>query len=77
MSQISNHTYDEIAIGQTASYSRLIGEKEIILFAAATGDINPVHLDAEFAADSIFRERIAHGMLTGGVISATLALVLT
>jgi len=76
MSQISNYTFDEISIGQTASYSRVIGEKEIILFAAATGDINPVHLDAEFAAESIFKERIAHGMLTGGVISAALALVL-
>ena len=76
MSQISNYTFDEITIGQKASYSRVIGEKEIILFAAATGDINPVHLDAEFAAESIFKERIAHGMLTGGVISAALALVL-
>ena len=76
MSQISNYTFDELTIGQTASYSRAIGEKEIILFAAATGDINPVHLDAEFAAGTIFKERIAHGMLTGGVISAALALVL-
>ena len=76
MSQISNYTFDEISIGQTASYSRVIGEKEIILFAAASGDVNPVHLDAEFAASSIFKERIAHGMLTGGVISAALALVL-
>jgi len=76
MKQISNYTYDEISIGQTASYSRTIGEKEIILFAAATGDVNPVHLDAEFAAGTLFKERIAHGMLTGGIISAALALVL-
>jgi acyl dehydratase len=76
MSQISNYTFDEISIGQTASYSRVITEREIILFAAASGDVNPVHLDAEFAAQSMFKQRIAHGMLTGGVISAALALVL-
>ena len=76
MGQISNYTFDEIGIGQTASYSRLITEKEVLLFAAATGDVNPAHLDAEFAAGSVFKERIAHGMLTGGVISAALALVL-
>lgn len=76
MSQISNHTFDEISIGQTASYSRVIGEKEIVLFAAASGDVNPVHLDEAFAAGTMFKQRIAHGMLTGGVISAALALVL-
>ena len=54
MSQISNYIFDEIFIGQTATYSRLISEKEVLLFAAASGDVNPVHLDAEFAAGTIF-----------------------
>jgi len=76
MSQISNQTFDEISIGQTATFCKLIGEQEILLFAAASGDLNPVHLDAEFAAGTIFGERIAHGMLTGAVISAALALEL-
>jgi 3-hydroxybutyryl-CoA dehydratase len=76
MSQISNHTFDEISIGQTASYSKLIGEQEILLFAAASGDVNPVHLDAEYAAGTMFKERIAHGMLSGAIISAALALEL-
>ena len=76
MSQISNYIFDEIFIGQTANYSRLIGEKEVLLFAAATGDVNPVHLDAEFAAGTIFKERIAHGMMSGAIISAAIALEL-
>lgn len=76
MSQISNYIFDEIFIGQTATYSRLIGEKEVLLFAAATGDVNPVHLDAEFAAGTIFKERIAHGMMSGAIISAAIALEL-
>ena len=76
MSQISNYTFDEISIGQTATYSRLIGEEEILLFAAASGDVNPVHLDAEFAAGTMFKERIAHGMMSGAIISAALALEL-
>ena len=76
MSQLSNYTYDEISIGQTASYSKSISEKDIQLFAAVSGDVNPVHLDAEFAAGTRFKERIAHGMLTGAIVSAALALEL-
>jgi 3-hydroxybutyryl-CoA dehydratase len=76
VNQLTNYTYDEITIGQTASYSKQIEEKDIQLFAAVSGDVNPVHLDAEFAATTQFKERIAHGMLTGAVISAALALEL-
>jgi acyl dehydratase len=76
VSQLSNYTYDEISIGQTATYTKVIEEKDIQLFAAVSGDVNPVHLDAEFAATTPFKERIAHGMLTGAIISAALALEL-
>lgn len=76
MSQLSNYTYDEITIGQKASYTKEIQEKDIQLFAAVSGDVNPVHLDAEFAAGTPFKERIAHGMLTGSIMSAALALEL-
>ena len=76
MNRIRNHTFEEIFIGQTASFSRQIGEKEVLLFAAASGDVNPVHLDAEYAAGTLFKTRIAHGMLSASVISAALALEL-
>ncbi|MEM8660896.1 MAG: MaoC family dehydratase [Pseudomonadota bacterium] len=76
MPTISNYTYPEIALGQTASYSKVIEEKDIQLFAAVSGDVNPVHLDAEFAAKTRFGERIAHGMLSGAIISAAIAMEL-
>jgi 3-hydroxybutyryl-CoA dehydratase len=76
MPMLSNYTYDEITIGQTATYSKLIEERDITLFAAVSGDLNPVHLDAEFAAQSPFKERIAHGMLSGAIISAAIAMKL-
>jgi len=76
MSKLSNFTYDEIQIGQTASYAKKIEERDILLFAVASGDANPVHLDADFAATTAFGERIAHGMLTGALISAAIAMEL-
>lgn len=76
MSQLSNFTYDELTLGQKASFSKLVTEQDVVLFAAVSGDVNPVHLDEDFAAGTIFGGRIAHGMLTGAVISAALAMEL-
>lgn len=76
MPVISNYTYDELTIGQTASYSKRIEERDVQLFAAVSGDVNPVHLDPEYAASTQFKTRIAHGMLSGAVISAAIAMEL-
>jgi 3-hydroxybutyryl-CoA dehydratase len=76
MPTLSNYTYSEITIGQTARYSKRVEERDIQLFAAVSGDVNPVHLDADFAAQTQFKERIAHGMLSGAFISAALAMEL-
>ncbi len=76
MPQLSNHTYDEIQIGQSAQYSKTVDERDLWLFAAVSGDLNPMHLDADFAATTPFKERIAHGMLTGAMISAAIAMKL-
>lgn len=76
MTTLSNFTFDEITIGQQASYSKTVTEVDIQLFAAVSGDTNPLHLDPEFAASSQFGERIAHGMLTASFISAALAMKL-
>jgi len=74
MSQITNYTYDELELGQKASFSKHVTEQDVLLFSALSGDVNPVHLDEEFAAQTIFGGRIAHGMLTGAVISAAIAM---
>lgn len=73
---LENITYDELNEGDTATFTRTLTEDELVLFAAVSGDVNPVHLDAEFAAGSMFKERIAHGMWSGSLISAALATVM-
>ena len=61
-----------INIGDTFSTQRLITDELIRSFAGVSGDFNPIHLDAEFAATTRFGKRIAHGMLSGALISAVL-----
>lgn len=73
---IENIPFEELKVGDSATYSRTLTEQDLILFAAATGDLNPLHLDEEYAKTTIFRKRIAHGMWAAGLISATLANVL-
>jgi len=63
---------DEIQVGQSAEMAKTVTETDIALFAGVTGDFNPVHIDAVEAAKSRFGERIAHGMLSAGFISAVL-----
>lgn len=64
----------EFVPGQRASISKTISEADVYAFAGITGDFNPLHVDAEFARRSRFGERIAHGMLTAGLISAVLGM---
>ena len=59
--------------GDTASLSRTISDDDIRAFANATGDHNPLHLDEEFAKQTRFGKRIAHGMLSASLISAVIA----
>ncbi len=65
-------TFDDLALGQTASFAKTITEADILLFCAVSGDTNPVHIDAEAAKASMFGERIAHGMLSASLISTVL-----
>jgi 3-hydroxybutyryl-CoA dehydratase len=64
--------FEDLAIGQTASLGKTITEADILMYAAVSTDTNPVHINAEAAKASIFGERIAHGMLSAGLISAVL-----
>jgi len=61
-----------IAVGDRAAFTKTVTEADIILFAGVTGDMNPVHIDDTFAAGSIFKKRIAHGMISAGLISTVL-----
>ena len=53
--------FEDLQFGQKASFGKTVTEADIVLFAAVTGDTNPMHLNAEYAKGTIFRERIAHG----------------
>ncbi len=64
--------FDELSVGQTAQMSRVVGTADIEAFSEVSGDINPVHLDDDYAKATPFGERIAHGMLSGAYISAVL-----
>ncbi|HQR05142.1 MAG: MaoC family dehydratase [Proteobacteria bacterium] len=73
MSTTQERFIEDLATGMTAAIAKTITEADIVLFAAVSTDINPVHLDEEFAAQTIFGGRIAHGMLSASIISAVLA----
>jgi len=63
---------EDVTLGMTAVYSRTVTEADIVLFSGISGDVNPVHLDQEFAKKTMFKGRIAHGMLTASFISTVL-----
>lgn len=69
---LRNRTFDELAIGDVASLVRIVGRDDIELFAAVSGDVNPAHLDAAFAATDRFGHIVAHGMWTAALVSALL-----
>ncbi len=68
--ELYGYQFEELTVGMTASLSRTVSEADILLFAGVSGDTNPVHMDEEFAASTMFGGRIAHGMLSAGLISA-------
>lgn len=72
MQYIENRTFEEIKVGDSAGLSRTLTMKDIELFAIMSGDVNPAHVDAEFAKSDMFHKIIAHGMWGGALISAVL-----
>ena len=63
---------EDIEIGMTRSLRKAVTDRDIELFAEVSTDRNPVHLDDDYAQDTIFAGRIAHGMLTAGLVSAVI-----
>ncbi len=72
MLYIENKTFDQISVGDHAELSRTLGPQDIELFAVMSGDVNPAHVDEEYAKSDIFHQVIAHGMWGGALISAVL-----
>lgn len=63
---------EEMSVGMERSLRKVVSDRDIELFAEVSTDRNPVHLDESYAQDTIFQGRIAHGMLTAGLISAVI-----
>ncbi|MBU8881223.1 MaoC family dehydratase [Bacillus sp. FJAT-29790] len=73
---IMDRPFAEIAIGDTATFTRKVTNQDILDFATLTEDVNPIHIDEDFAAGTMFKGRIAHGILTVGFISALIGTIL-
>ena len=69
---LENRTFDEIAVGESASVTRIFSHQDIDLFAVISGDVNPAHMDPAYAKTDVFHRVIAQGMLTAGLISSVL-----
>lgn len=73
MNELNGYDIEDLKAGMSAVFAKTITEADIVLFAAASGDNNAVHINEEFAQSTQFGGRIAHGMLTASVISAAIA----
>lgn len=76
MTTSSTVYFEDLKAGQEASLSKTVTEGDLVAFAEVSGDKNPVHLDADYAAKTMFKERIAHGMLSAAYISAVFGMKL-
>ena len=70
---IAGKNIDQIKVGDTAEFAKTMTETDIYLYAGITGDFNPAHVNEVYAKNTFFKTRIAHGMLTAGLISAIIA----
>ena len=76
---MATHTityFEDLAVGQEASQTNTVSESDIVAFADISGDRNPVHLDEDYAASTIFKGRIAHGIQSAAYISAVFGMKL-
>ena len=72
MSELVKTYLEDLSVGQSASVTKTVTDQDVRQFAEVSTDNNPVHLDDAYAAGTMFKARIAHGMLGAGLISAVL-----
>lgn len=73
MNQVGGYDIEDLQPGMSASVAKTVSEADIVMFAGVSTDVNPAHLDEDYAKGTQFGGRIAHGMLSAGFISAALA----
>lgn len=72
MEELHGYFFEDLEIGMTASFGKTITEADVLAFAGVSGDINPSHINEEFAKTTRMKTRVAHGMLSASLISAVL-----
>lgn len=72
MDQLHGYYLEDLEVGMTDSYAKTITEADVVMFAGISGDNNPVHINADYAAQTMFGQRIVHGMFSAALISAVL-----
>ncbi|MHA1598957.1 MAG: MaoC family dehydratase [Alphaproteobacteria bacterium] len=72
MNELHGYYFEDLEVGMTDIFGKTVSEADIVMFSGISGDINPVHLNHEFASETIFEGRIAHGMLTASFISTVI-----
>ncbi len=72
MDDVVRYYLEDLKVGQTDSFTKTVTEADIVLFAGVSGDTNPMHLDQVYAESTMFKGRIAHGMLVVSLISCVL-----
>lgn len=71
---LNGYFIEDLSVGMSSMFAKTITEADIVMFSGVTGDMNPVHVNDEFARDTMFQGRIAHGMLTASLISTVLGM---
>ena len=72
LKELNGYYLEDLTVGMTAAYAKTITDTDVVMFAGISGDNNPVHLNQDYAAATMFKGRIAHGMLCAGFISTVL-----
>ncbi len=69
MQELHGYYLEDLSVGMTSIFAKTVTEADIVMFAGVSGDTNPIHINQEFAEGSMFKGRIAHGMLSASFIS--------
>jgi len=72
MQDLHGYYLEDLEVGMSDSYAKTVTEADVVMFAGISGDNNPVHINAEYAAQTMFGQRIVHGMFSAALISAVL-----
>ena len=72
----SGYLFEDLFVGQSATFSKTITEADLVLFAGVSGDFNPIHVNEEYAKTTMFKARIAHGMISAALISSVFGMKL-